>query len=249
MPPDVPWRSWWTGSAGIEMEKLLESDLYGPVHDYLEGLGYEVKGEVKDCDIAALRDGELIVVELKRGFTLELIYQAIDRQRIADGVYVAVPLPKRGYMSPHVRDMQSLCRRLELGLIFVGFTSKGLPQVDVAVHPKEASVPRKNKNRRLAVIREHQERTGSVNTGGVTHRKILTVYKEQALLIAGLLRDNGPMRAEDVKRLGGPSNTTAILGRNVLKWFEREEAPEGRVYLYRVNEAGLAALEEYKDLI
>ena len=231
------------------MEKLLESDLYAPVRDYLEGLGYEVKGEVKDCDVTAMRDGELIVVELKRGFTLELIYQAVDRQRVADGVYVAVPLPKKGYMSPHIRDMQSLCRRLELGLIFVGFTSKGIPQIDVAVHPREASVPRRDKKRRLAVIREHESRTGSVNTGGVTHRKILTVYKEQALFIAGLLRDNGPLRAEDVKRLGGPDNTTAILNRNVLKWFAREEAPEGRLYLYRVSDAGLAALEEYKDLI
>lgn len=67
------------------MEKLRESDLYGPVRDYLAGLGYEVKGEVKDCDVTAMRDGELIVVELKKGFTLELVYQALDRQRVADG--------------------------------------------------------------------------------------------------------------------------------------------------------------------
>lgn len=231
------------------MEKLLESDLYGPVHDYLTGLGYEVKGEVKDCDMTAMRDGELIVVELKRGFTLELIYQAVDRQRIADGVYVAVPLPKKGYMSPHIRDMQSLCRRLELGLIFVGFTGKGIPQVDVAVHPKEAAAPRKNKKRRLAVIREHASRTGSRNTGGVSRKKILTAYKEQSLLLARLLRDNGPLRAEDVKRLGGPADTAAVLGRNVLNWFAREEAPEGRLYLYRVSEKGLAALAEYEELI
>ena len=231
------------------MEKLLESDLYGPVHDYLESLGYEVKGEVKDCDVTAMRDGELIVVELKRGFTLDLVYQAIDRQRVADGVYVAVPLPKRGYMSPHVKDMQSLCRRLELGLIFVGFTSKGIPQVDVVVHPKEAAVPRQNRKRRLAVIREHEARTGSVNTGGVSRKKILTVYKEQALLTAKLLRDNGPLRVADVKRLGGPPNTASILGRNVLAWFEREAAPEGRAYLYRVSGKGLEALEQYGDVL
>ena len=231
------------------MDKLLESDLYGPVRGYLEGLGYEVKGEVKGCDVTAMRDGELIVVELKRGFTLELVYQAIDRQRVADGVYVALPLPKRGYMSPHVKDMQSLCRRLELGLIFVGFTSGGVPQVDVAVHPKEAAVPRQNRKRRLAVIREHEARTGSVNTGGVARKKILTVYKEQALLTAKLLRDNGPLRAEDVKRLGGPPNTTAILGRNVLGWFQREEAPEGRRYFYRVSGLGLEALAQYEDIL
>ena len=229
------------------MEK--ESELYGPVRDYLESLGYAVKGEVKGCDIAALRDGELIVVELKRGFTLELIYQALDRQRAADGVYVAVPLPKRGYMSPHIREMQSLCRRLELGLIFVGFTSKGEGQVDVAVHPREASAPRKDKKRRLAVIREHEGRTGSVNTGGVSRKKILTAYKEQALLTARFLRDNGPMRAEDVKKLGGPANAGVILGRNPMGWFDREPDPGGSRYLYRPNAKALEALAEYEDLL
>ena len=230
------------------MDKLLERDLYGPVRDYLEGLGYEVKGEVKDCDVTALRDGELIVVELKRGFTLELIYQALDRQRVADGVYVAVPLPKRGYMSPHVREMQSLCRRLELGLIFVGFTQGGVPQIDVAVHPKEASVPRRDKKRRLAVIREHESRTGSANTGGVTRKKILTAYKEQALRTARILHKTGPARVEDVKQMGGPDNTAAILGRNVLGWFDRELGPDGRKYLYRVSQKGLEALELYQDI-
>lgn len=229
------------------MEK--ESELYGPVRDYLESLGYAVKGEVKGCDIAALRDGELIVVELKRGFTLELIYQALDRQRAADGVYVAVPLPKRGYMSPHIREMQSLCRRLELGLIFVGFTSKGEGQVDVAVHPREASAPRKDKKRRLAVIREHEGRTGSVNTGGVSRKKILTAYKEQALLTARFLRDNGPMRAEDVKKLGGPANAGVILGRNPMGWFDREPDPGGSRYLYRPNAKALEVLAEYEDLL
>ena len=231
------------------MEKLLESDLYGPVRSYLEGLGYDVKGEVKDCDIAAVRDGELIVVELKRGFTLELVFQAMDRQRVADGVYVAVPLPKRGYMDPRVPEMRSLCRRLELGLIFVGFTSRGAGQVDVAVHPKEASAPRRDKKRRLAVLREHGDRTGSANTGGVSRKKILTAYKEQALLAVRILRDQGPLTAADVKKLGGPPNAAAILGRNALGWFDRMPGPDGRRYLYAPNEKALAALEEYGHLL
>lgn len=229
------------------MEK--ESGLYGPVRDYLEKLGYEVKGEVKDCDITAMRDGELIVVELKRGFTLELVYQAMDRQRLADSVYVAVPLPRRGYMAPHIRDMEALCRRLELGLIFVGFTSAGVPQLDVAVHPKEASRPRINSKRRLAVLREHGQRANSANTGGVTRKKILTAYKEQALLAARILRESGPLLAEEVRKLGGPADASAILGRNPLGWFSRTTGPDGRKYLYSVSEKGLEALEAYGDLL
>jgi hypothetical protein len=231
------------------MEKLLERDLYGPVKDYLEALGYEVKGEVKSCDLTAMRDGELIVVELKKGFTLELIYQAMARQQLADGVYVAVPLPKRSYKAPHVRDMQTLCRRLELGLIFVGFSATGVAQVDVAVHPREATRPKVDKKRRLAVIREHESRTGSVNTGGVTRQKILTAYKEQALQVAKLLRDNGPQQSETLRKLGGPENTAAILRRNVLKWFVRVETLDNGRHVYNVTEAGLEALRQYEELL
>jgi hypothetical protein len=171
------------------------------------------------------------------------------RQQLADGVYVAVPLPKRSYKAPHVRDMQTLCRRLELGLIFVGFSATGVAQVDVAVHPREATRPKVDKKRRLAVIREHESRTGSVNTGGVTRQKILTAYKEQALQVAKLLRDNGPQQSETLRKLGGPENTAAILRRNVLKWFVRVETLDNGRHVYNVTEAGLEALRQYEELL
>lgn len=74
-------------------------------------------------------------------------------------------------------------------------------------------------------------------------------YEEQALLVARILRESGPMQALDVRKAGGPSNTTSILGRNVLDWFSRELAAGGSRYLYRVTDKGLAALEEYKELL
>jgi len=228
--------------------ELRESDLFTPVKDYLESLGYDVKGEVRDCDLTAVRGEELIIVELKRGFTMELLYQAIDRQRMADSVYVAVPLPRRGYMAPHINDMKALCRRLELGLIFVGFTASGLPQVDVYVHPAEAAVPRRSGKRRLAVLQEHNGRSENRNTGGVTHRKILTLYKEQSLCIAQLLRQHGPLTTAQVRQYGGPDNASAILTRNILRWFVRLDA-DGARHSFALSDAGLAALEEYADLL
>jgi hypothetical protein len=54
-----------------------EVDLYEPVKRFLEGLGYEVKGEVHGCGVVAVRQGgdqgetePPIVVELKLAFTL-----------------------------------------------------------------------------------------------------------------------------------------------------------------------------------
>ena len=227
---------------------LLESDLYAPVKSYLEQLGYSVKGEICDCDLTAVRGDELIIVELKRGFTIELLYQAVDRQRLTDSVYVAVPLPKRGYRSPHLADMKALCRRLSLGLIFVGFTASGVAQVDVYLHPVDATASRRDAKRRRALLQEHAARSGLSDTGGVTHRKILTHYKEQALRIAQLLETQGPLSVAALRKLGAPENTASIVGRNVLGWFERIGGESGH-YTYTVNEAGRAALSEYADLI
>lgn len=230
------------------MDKILEKDLYPPVKEYLESLGYDVKAEVKDCDITATKDDELIIVELKTGFTLELIYQGLRRQRIADSVYVAAPFPKKGYMAPKYKDMVALCKQLELGLIWVAFTSKGKPQIDVAVHPKEFAPLRRNNKKRLAVLTEHNGRTGSVNTGGVTRRKIITVYKEDSLRIVKILVETPHLKTSEIRELSNCEKTSTILNRNFYKWFERH-GDSGKNYTYTVTETGLDALKEYNDLI
>lgn len=230
------------------MDKIRESDLYGPVKEYLDGLGYDTKAEVKDCDIAATKDGELIIIELKTGFTLELIYQALRRQRMADGVYVAVPFPKKGYFSPRYRDMVTLCRQLEIGLIFVAFSIEGKPQIDVVQHPKEFAELKKNRKKRLAVLTEHSNRTGSHNTGGVSRKKILTAYKEEALQIVKILEGKSPLTVKEIKELGGCEKASAILGCNFYKWYRKHGDKKSGVS-YSATDEGLIALQEYSDIL
>ena len=222
---------------------LRESDLYPPVKAFLEALGYEVKGEVKDCDVTAVREDELIVVELKTGFTIELLFQASRRQLVADGVYVAVPLPKGGYRAPRHDDIIRLCRRLEIGLLFVAFTEAGVAQVDAAVHPAPVRAVRTNAKKRLAVLTEHRGRTGSRNSGGVVRRKILTVYKERSLAIVAILAAHGELTTTQIRALGGPDNTSVILGRNYYSWFAKGSARH-----HVATAAGIAALATYADL-
>ncbi|MGC2521267.1 MAG: hypothetical protein WA417_01315, partial [Stellaceae bacterium] len=86
-----------------------EAALYPAVKRFLEAKGFEVKGEVCGCDIVAVRGAEpplLAIVELKRGFNLELLLQAVDRMRPADEVWLAVPLTRHG------RDRDPRVRRL-----------------------------------------------------------------------------------------------------------------------------------------
>ena len=62
------------------MRKVAETDLYGPIKAYLNGLGYDVKSEVKHADIVALKaDAPPLIVEMKTGFSLTLLHQAAVR--------------------------------------------------------------------------------------------------------------------------------------------------------------------------
>ena len=71
------------------MTEFKETDLYEPIRAFLEEEGYQVQAEVKHCDIAAEKDGRLVVVELKRAFGLKLVYQGLERQSLTDEVFAA----------------------------------------------------------------------------------------------------------------------------------------------------------------
>jgi hypothetical protein len=45
-----------------DVRTILETSLYRPVKAFLEGLGFVVKGEVRDCDLVALKGDDLPVV-------------------------------------------------------------------------------------------------------------------------------------------------------------------------------------------
>jgi hypothetical protein len=68
---------------------MPETSLYPAVKRFLEAASFDVKGEVKGCDIVAVRAGEgltLTIVEMKLGVTLDLLLQVTDRMRAADEV-------------------------------------------------------------------------------------------------------------------------------------------------------------------
>ena len=106
---------------------MSESDLYLPVKRFLESQGYKVKGEVGDCDVAAVRgDEELVVVDLKLSLSLELVLQAVDRLALTSKVYIGVPLGNHN-LRRRRRQTVKLLRMLGLGLLVIE------PAVDVSV--------------------------------------------------------------------------------------------------------------------
>jgi hypothetical protein len=112
---------------------MLETSLYPAIKRFLEAASFDVKGEVKGCDIVAVRAGEgltLTIVEMKLGVTLDLLLQVTDRMRAADEVWLAVPATRRGRdRDPRVHR---LCRLLGFGLMAVSATRD---RVEVLVEP------------------------------------------------------------------------------------------------------------------
>ncbi|OQB14711.1 MAG: hypothetical protein BWY15_00862 [Firmicutes bacterium ADurb.Bin193] len=219
---------------------MLERDLYEPVKNLLTEMGYDVKGEVKGCDITAMRGDELVVVELKKSFNLELVFQATLRQSVADFVYVAIPRPAKGYRTRRWRDIVRLADRLSLGIIVVADIQQE-PVAEIILFPKESAM-RRSKKKRLATINEHNSRTGSFNTGGVTGTKLITAYREQVLHIAAMLELHGSLGTRELRKLGTGPKTSAILRSNFYGWFAKEEKR------HTLSEKGRKALLEYSEL-
>ncbi len=182
----------------------------------------------------ALRAGEppfIVITELKLGFTLELVLQAVHRVAVPNEVWLAVRASTRG----RDRDsrVRNLCRLLVFGLLCV---SAGTGHVEVLTEPAPYR-PRLDKQRRSQLLEEHQRRLGDPAEGGSTRQPIMTAYRQRALACAQAFR-TGPQTTRMLR--GEVPDAAAILLWNVYGWFECE-----RRGVYRLTPIGLAALARW----
>jgi hypothetical protein len=217
------------GNGGVEVS------LYQPVKTFLEGLGYVVKGEIERCDVVGLRDGEpeiVVIGELKLSFNLDLVLQGVDRMSVADEVWLAARLSRRGRGREADRRFRDLCRHLGFGLL--GVSSFG--RVEILLSPA-SPLPRRNRHRRSRLVDEHRRRRGDPAAGGATRVPVMTAYRQQALACAAAMLE-APQRPRDLKALA--PDASKILRRNVYGWFERQCRG-----VYRLTEAGRQALAHW----
>ncbi len=222
------------------MSRIKETELYGPVKAYLEGLGYAVKGEVGAADVVARRGvEEPLIVELKVGFSLQLLQQAVARQRVTDQVYVAVPRWKGKTGWRTFKGNVGLCKRLGVGVLSVKICDG-----TVQAHADPAPfTPRKSKPKRAALMREFEAREGDPNEGGMARETIVTAYRQGAIRLAEYLEANGPSRGQDVKAVTGVVAATKMMRDNHYGWFEKHA--QG---VYMLSKAGKEALKAQTHL-
>jgi hypothetical protein len=217
---------------------MPETSLYPAVKHFLEAAGFHVKGEVHGCDVVAVHHREklrLAIVEMKLGFNLDLLLQAVDRMHVADEVWVAVPATRRG--RDRDRRVHRLCRLIGVGLLAV---NAARDRVEVLAEP-EPYKPRPNQRRRTRLLSEHARRRGDPSPGGSTRQPVMTAYRQQALACAALLRA-GPGRPHDLRAVAPDAGR--ILLSNVYGWFERTQRG-----VYRLTELGETALQRWPEIV
>ena len=227
---------------------MQETDLYPFVKQFFEDDGYEVKAEVNGCDVVACKENApTVIIELKTTFSLDLVLQGIDRQKLSDDVYLAVPKPdtpmKRKNWRKRQRSLINLCRRLGVGFLLVDIAAEARRGVDVLLDPAPYQ-PRKNAQKQTRLRTEFLMRSGDPNTGGTTKTKIMTAYRQDAIRCAQVLADGKALKISEIKGTTSVSRAAAILQKNHYGWFER--ASRG---VYQLTEHGAAALQDYADIL
>ena len=219
------------------MASLRETELYPPIKALLEGQGYQVKGEISEADVVAVRGGEApVIVELKTAFALTLVHQGIARQSISDAVYLAVPRKTGRAAWKALKDNIGLCKRLGLGLITVRLRD-GLVEIHCDPAPFK---PRKSARRKTRMLREFARRVGDPSKGGAMRSGLVTAYRQDALRCAAHLARVGPCKGALVAAATGVPQATRLMASDHYGWFERVETG-----IYSLTPKGLAGLNDY----
>lgn len=213
-----------------------EADLYAPVKAHLTRAGWTVKGEVGAADIVARRGDELLIVELKIGFSLALFHQGVERLAVTDQVFLAVPA---GGKAKALKANVKLARRLGLGVMTVRLRDTF---VEVLAEPTPYR-PRKSPKKKKRMIKAFDRLDGDPNSGGATRHGLVTGYRQDALKCARFLAVHGPSQGAKIKAWAEVPAATQIMRDDHYGWFQR--VTRG---VYDLTDAGRKGLVDWGDV-
>lgn len=209
---------------------MRETDLYPAVKTFLESQGYTVKSEITGADVVALRNDEPpVIVEMKTGFSLTLFHQGIERQKLTESVYLAVP---KSTATKAFRRNVALARRLGLGVLTVRLRDCYVEEI---CDPGPFQ-PRRSPTKTGRLLREFQRREGDPNLGG-GRGGIVTAYRQDSVKIAHYLIENGPQKGATVAQATAVPTATRIMAADHYGWFERVSRG-----VYGLSDTGAAAV-------
>jgi hypothetical protein len=227
----------------MEVNYMKETDLYEPCKTYLENQGFEVKAEVGSADVMAVKNDYVVIIELKLNISLKLIYQAIDRQKLADKVYVCLPKSVITKNRSSYKSFILLLKRLEIGLIVV---NQDVVEVMVETFGFDLKKSKaQSKKRKLTLLNEFTSRKSNQNVGGSNGKK-MTAYKEKVIEIAKYLEEFGEKSPKEIMNYTGIKEASGMLRKNYYQWFLNPK--RGSYVLSEIGKNDLAAMRQEKML-
>ena len=222
---------------------MKESDLYLPLKKFLEKQGYEVKAEVENCDVVAIKKlaaneeaQSTTIIELKLSLNLEVVLQSVDRLILSPIVYIGVPNSCGALKKTKRKRIVKLLKMLGLGLLAINPKRK---TVEVIVGPTSYQ-PRQSKPRQKWLIHEFLARAGDPNLGGAsTKAGRMTAYKQQAIEIANYLSKHGATKASDIAKILEFPKSRDIVYDNHYGWFQNVSRG-----VYDLSDLGKSRLNE-----
>jgi len=224
---------------------MKETDLYLPLKKFLEKQGYEVKAEVENCDVVAVKkpasnekEQPPTIIELKLSLNLEVILQAVDRLILSPVVYIGVPSSCGALKKTKRKRIVKLLKMLGLGLVAIN-PKRNI--VEIVVDPTSYQ-PRQSRPRQQWLIDEFVARAGDPNLGGAsTKAGRMTAYKQQAIEIANYLSTHGATKAADIAKQLDIPKSRAIVYDNHYGWFQKVSRG-----VYDLSDLGKTLLDEKK---
>lgn len=215
-----------------------EKELYMPTRLYFEKQGFSVDGEIKNCDLVAVKNDIIVVAELKKTFNISLVYQLMERKNITPYVYTVIFRPK-SFKEKKTKQMLKLVKLLGVGLLVVS-DSSGIIE-EIATPDNGDANTKINMQKRIAVSKEFDKREFKENIGGVSRKKILTAYRENSIAALCVADTYNVVETRKVK-----DNIKKAVQSNYYDWFYRIKTG-----VYGTTEKGLQAIKnsDFKEVV
>jgi hypothetical protein len=219
-------------------DKMKETELYEPIKKLLEEEGYHIKAEVGHVDVYGIKENQTIAVELKTTISLKLIYQALDRKKVADIVFIGIPLSATKSHRKDMKYLRELLAKLGIGIIVVSQND-----AKILLTPDSSSIKKRDNVKKRRVVKEFNQRANHQNIGGTQGKKI-TAYKENAIRIAYMLRKMKNASPKELMEHTGINKAPQILQANYDNWFMKVSRG-----VYQLTELGEKELDTYLEVL
>ena len=103
----------------IDLKELKEKDLFEPLKNWLEAQGFTVYAEYNGIDVIAVKEDEVVAIEMKKTMNLKVIDQILNVRDRVNKAYVCVfnQPKKRAFQDNNMSIGEQILRKLNVGLI------------------------------------------------------------------------------------------------------------------------------------